>query len=424
MKNTLLFISAKVRSVEKTLTSLEQHLKQDLKGLLVVSPKNKHLIEQITSPKFSGLVLNPKSPALIQAKLASIRPSLLAATCHSEALIPFYRRIIPHIPYVLGPTESSLEWATDKLKMRQLLKAYDKRITPAFTLVADASDATVEQVTKRVGFPLIVKPTGLAESLLVSQCYYGEELQTILKKSFKKIANVYRNKSGRGQPQMLIEQLMEGSVYSTDVYVNSKGKCYFCPLVHVATGKTAGFDDFFGYKRLTPVKLKPEKQKPALAVAKKGIRALGLRNVSCHVELVRDDDNWRIIEIGPRMGGFRHRMYALSYGINHALNDVLIRMDKKPLIPRRVKGYSCVMQFYAKQEGIITKFTGNENIKHVASLIKFRQRLFKGDRARFARNGGGPAAEVTLFSPNRSDLLADIRRVEQILQIKAARRKQ
>ena len=424
MKNTILFISAKVRSVEKTLTSLEQHLKQDLKGLLVVSPKNKHLIEQITSPKFSGLVLNPKSPALIQAKLASIRPSLLAATCHSEALIPFYRRIIPHIPYVLGPTESSLEWATDKLKMRQLLKAYDKRITPAFTLVADASDATVEQVTKRVGFPLIAKPTGLAESLLVSQCYYGEELQTILKKSFKKIANVYRNKSGRGHPQMLIEQLMEGSVYSTDVYVNSKGKCYFCPLVHVATGKTAGFDDFFGYKRLTPVKLKPEKQKPALAVAKKGIRALGLRNVSCHVELVRDDDNWRIIEIGPRMGGFRHRMYALSYGINHALNDVLIRMDKKPLIPRRVKGYSCVMQFYAKQEGIITKFIGNENIKHVASLIKFRQRLFKGDRARFARNGGGPAAEVTLFSPNRSDLLADIRRVEQILQIKAARRKQ
>ena len=423
MKDTILFISAKVRSVEKTLLSLEQHLKTDLKGLLVVSPKNKHLLDQITSPKFSGLVVNAKSPALIQEKLAPIRPNLLAVTCHSEALIPFYRRIIPHIPYVLGPTESSLEWATDKLKMRQLLKVYDKRITPAFTLVSDASDETVKKVAKRVGFPLIAKPTGLAESLLVSQCYYAEELQTILKKSFKRIANIYRSKSGRGQPHMLIEQLMEGSVYSTDAYVNSKGKCYFCPLVHVATGKTAGFDDFFGYKRLTPVKLKPDKQKPALAVAKKGIRALGLRNVSCHVELVRDDDSWRVIEIGPRMGGFRHRMYTLSYGINHAMNDVLIRMDKKPVIPRRPKGYACVMQFYARREGIITKFTGNENVKHVASLVKFRQRLFKGDRARFARNGGSPAAEVTLFNHSRSNLLADIRRVEQILDIKAARRK-
>ena len=422
MKDTILFVSTKVRAVEKTLDKLETHLGLSLKGLLVVEPRHKHLLSKLNSPKFSGLVINTSSITAIQEKLTPLRPTLLAATCHSEALVPVYRRLIPYLPYILAPSESSLEWSTDKLKMRQLLKAYDHRITPAFTLVADTEPSTIDKIIKRVGFPLIAKPTGLAESLLVSQCYYAEELETVLKQSFKKIRNIYKKKNGRGQPHMLIEQLMEGSMYSTDAYVDSKGQCYFCPLVHVATGRSVGFDDFFGYKRLTPTKLKPDKQQAALRVAKKGIRALGLRNTTCHVELMRDDDIWRVIEIGPRMGGFRHSMYSLSYGINHLLNDALIRMDKKPVIPRRPKGYACVLQLYAKQEGIITKLAGSENIKHIASLVKFRQRLFKGDRTRFARNGGGPVAEVTLFSKSRSDLLADVRRIEKIVQIKAQRR--
>ena len=423
MRDTILFISTKLRAVEKTLASVEKQLGLELKGLLVVEPKDRRLISQLTNPKFTGLVINTSSAAKIQESLAPLRPSLLAATCHSEALVPVYRRILPNIPYIPGPSESSLEWATDKLKMRQMLKAYDKRITPAFTLVSDTSEATIAKITKKVGFPLIAKPTGLAESLLVSQCYYAEELQDVLSKSFKKIANIYKRKNGRGQPQMLIEQLMEGSLYSTDVYINSKGECYYCPLVHVATGRAAGFDDFFGYKRLTPTKLKPDRQKQAFKVAKKGIRALGLRNVTCHVEMIRDDDIWRIIEIGPRMGGFRHTMYKLSYGIDHLANDVLIRMDKKPVIPRRPKGYSCVMQFYAKTEGVITKLSGRGNIKQVESLVRYSQKLSKGDRAKFARNGGGPVAEVTLFNNSRSLLLADIRRVEKLIQIKVERRK-
>jgi len=423
MRDTVLFVSAKPKAVQKTLLSLESHLGKELRGVLVVEPRNKHLLEKLTSPKMQGLIINTKSSALILEKLAPIRSRILAATCHSEALIPVYRRMLPHMPYIEGPTESSLEWATDKLKMRQLLAAYDSSITPAFTLVSDTSEATINKVAKKVGFPLIAKPTGLAESLLVSQCFYKKELHDVLEKSFKQIEKIYKRKNGRGSPSMLVEQMMEGSMYSVDAYVDAKGKVYTCPLVYVETGKAAGFDDFFGYKRITPVRLKPHKQVAAMDVAKKGIHALGLRNTTCHVELMRDEDEWKIIEIGPRMGGFRHAMYELSYGVNHSMNDVLIRANKKPVIPKRLRGYTAVMQIYPKREGIITSITGTEKIRSVESLVKFRQRLMKGDRSRFAKNGGGPAAEVTLFNKDRSNLLADIRRVEQLLKIKAERRK-
>ena len=41
-------------------------------------------------------------------------------------------------------------------------------------------------------------------------------------------------------------------------------------------------------------------------VATKGIHALGLRNTITHTELMKIDDEWKVIEIGVRMGGFRH----------------------------------------------------------------------------------------------------------------------
>ena len=40
-----------------------------------------------------------------------------------------------------------------------------------------------------------------------------------------------------------------------------------------------------------------------------------------------------------------------------------------------------------------------------------------GDRCTYAKNGGDPVLEVILFNARRSDLLADIRRLEQFLNI-------
>jgi putative component of toxin-antitoxin plasmid stabilization module len=136
------------------------------------------------------------------------------------------------------------------------------------------------------------------------------------------------------------------------------------------------------------------------------------------------DDDWRIIEIGARVGGFRHRLHQLSCDIDHGLNDVLIRLPKAPVIPKKCKGFAATLKWYPKKEGVITKLKGIKRIRELKSVVELNVHKKVGDRCYFAKNGGKAVFTVTLYNHDRAKLLADIRRVEQLvdIQIKGARK--
>jgi hypothetical protein len=211
---------------------------------------------------------------------------------------------------------------------------------------------------------------------------------------------------------------MEGDMYSIDSYVNSRGKVYHCPLVKVTTGKKIGHDDFYNYLQMTPSGLKSETVAKAEKAAESGIHALGLRSTVAHTELMKIDNDWKLIEIGARMGGFRHILHDLSCDINHALNDILIRIPKKPLLPKKCKGYSCAVKWFAPKEGRITEMKGIKRIEQLESFHSITVNKKVGDRAVFARNGGRSIFNLFLYNNDRSKLLADIRRMEKIVDIK------
>jgi biotin carboxylase len=353
----------------------------------------------------------------LQTALKPYEDEILGATCLGDGNVPHLRRVVPLLPYCSLPSEKSLEWTTEKIQMRSLLRNYDKSISPDYLVVNDATDETIAKIEKRIGYPLVVKPSGLAASLLVSICYHREELDKVLKQTIKKVDQLYKTKRGRGLPKILVEEFMEGDMYSIDAYVNSRGVIYFAPVVYVKTGREVGFDDFFGYMRMTPTQLNAPHTAEAQDAATKGIRALGMRSTTCHIELMRTETGWKVIEMGPRIGGFRHDMYDLSFGIDHSLNDILIRIPKQPILPKKVKGYTAVMQFYAKKEGKLEKIQGQFKIEALESVQRLRIRKEVGDRCTFAKNGGDPVLEAVLFNPQRSNLLADIRRIEQYLNI-------
>ncbi|MCD8507936.1 MAG: hypothetical protein LRY42_00840 [Candidatus Pacebacteria bacterium] len=56
----------------------------------------------------------------------------------------------------------------------------------AIKIAKDATKKTLDEIEQKVGFPLVIKPSGLAQSLLVTICYHQEELETNLKKVFRK----------------------------------------------------------------------------------------------------------------------------------------------------------------------------------------------------------------------------------------------
>lgn len=418
-RDMILFVGSYSSSQRDDLQDLSKQLGKKISACVIIDVvKHDSYTGVIKDPKAVVLICDMSSRAAIEKALIPYKSRFLAVDSRGERNMPMFKTIIPHVPYLHTPTETSLDWTTDKIKMRQRLRGYDKSISPKFLVVQDASEATLEQIERNVGYPLILKPAGLAKSLLVTLCYHREELEENLDNMIKKINLVYKKNRGRGEPQILVEEFMDGVMYSIDCYVNHRGIIYYTPLVHVKTGRSIGFDDFFGYIRITPVQLRQHKVDDARRAAEKAIEALGLRSTTCHIELMKTEDGWKVIELGPRIGGFRHEMYSLSFSINHSLNDILIRIPKKPRLPKRIKGYTAVMQFYPKKKGRLESLEGINKARKLESFKRIEIKKKIGSMCDFARNGDDPVFDIVLFNQNRSRLLADIRRLEQAIKIK------
>lgn len=418
-RDMVLFVGSYLKSQRDDLLVLSEKLGKKITACVILDAvKHDEQTSVAKDPRAVVLVSDLSSRTAVQKALTPYRHRFLAVTCRAERNIPMFRTVIPHVPYLHSPSETSLDWTTDKIKMRQLLRGYDKNIAPKFLVVQDASQETMDRIERVVGFPLIIKPSGLAASLLVTLCYHPEELEQNLRNTVRKINRIYKKKRGRGEPQILVEEFMEGVMYSIDSYVNRRGVIYHTPLVHVKTGRSEGYDDFFGYMRITPVKLRPHKVEDARKAAEKAIEALGLRSTTCHIELMKTEEGWKVIEVGPRIGGFRHEMYNLSYGINHSLNDILIRIPKKPIMPKRVRGYTAVMQFYPRTKGRLESLEGINRARKLESFSRIEIKKKIGNLCDFARNGDDPVFDIVLFNKDRSRLLADIRRLEQAIKIK------
>jgi biotin carboxylase len=388
----------------------------DAKKSKTINALNKQKINK----KMIVVAVDFDSSIAIRKALDRFRDNLLAVTCQYENSIPYFEKLIPHVPYLDTPTQSSLDWSTDKITMRQLLKLHDKSLVPKYAVIKDASEKSIQSIEKSVGYPLVVKPAGLAMSMLVSVCYHREEFEQTLKKTFRTIDKVYKTRLGRGTPKILVEQLMDGEMYSVDVYVNGRGNTYPTPLVHVKTGRAIGFDDFFGYQQMTPTRLLKTHVEEANRTANSAVKALGLRSTIAHVELIHTEKEWKIIELAPRMGGFRHELYMLSYGINHILNDLLIRVPQKPIIPKKTKGYSVAIKMFGRSEGQLKSITGIKILKSLTSFKDIDLNKNVGDELKFAKNGGSSVLDIILFNKSRSELLADIRRAEKAIKIEVA----
>jgi hypothetical protein len=193
--------------------------------------------------------------------------------------------------------------------------------------------------------------------------------------------------------------------------------------VKQVTGRSIGHDDFYNHLQITPTKLKKSTTDRANRVTEKAIHALGLRSTITHTELVKIDDEWKVVEIGARMGGFRHVLHQLSCDIDHSLNDILIRIPRKPKVPKKCKGYACAMKWFADKEGTIVEMKVIKKIEQLESFHKLNVKKKIGDRAVFARNGGRSVFDLLMYNADNSKLLADIRRVEKMVQIKIAARK-
>ena len=356
-------------------------------------------------------------PDHIAACLLPYQNRLLAISCRSESNMEWFVKVIPHVPYLRTPSTESISWATDKLLMRRRFRMFDKKGTPVFTVARENTKKERARIAAKVGFPLIIKPTNLAQSMLVSLCYHEEEFGKVLGKAFQKIGALYKERKFAREPTILAEQFMDGDMYSIDAYVSARGKVYCCPIIRVLTGRSRGRDDFSNYLATTVHSLKKASIAGAEKAVETAVHALALRSTSVHAELMKVDNDWKIIEVGPRIGGYRHKLYQLAFGIDHSLNDVLIRIPQKPVIPKKQKAHATKLKNYPDKKGTILALRGIKKIKKLKSFHRISLYKKLGDKSLFASHGGTAVFSVTLCNKDRSKLLADVRRIEKLLKI-------
>lgn len=419
-KNIILFVGKVYDYMVKKLRKYEKQTNQSFR-VGVIFDKNEGLNKRTKEMKDEICVQIPcdtNNMSSIQKALLPYQEELFAITSRGSANVSLFSKFIPHVPYLRTPTPESLFWSTHKLYMRKRFENHDKSLVPKFLEATDSSEKTLNKIENEIGFPVIVKPTGLASSKFVNLCKNKQDTRDALDKIFSHIQEIYQENKGNWDPDVIVEDFMEGEMYSVDGYVDNSGNVKYCPMVENKTGKDIGFDDFFDYLRVTPTLLEEKQKSEAKKTTTNAIHALGLRNTTIHAELMLTSDGWKIIEIGPRIGGSRGYMYKKSYGINHMMNDVMNRTTHGEVhINTESRGFSAAITFYPEKEGVLQQIHGLEKINNIASVEKINKKKELKEECLFARNGGSGALHIYLFNKNREKLMQDIETLENTIKI-------
>ncbi len=344
--------------------------------------------------------------------------SILAVTIRNESSVRALRKVVPFLPYVSTPSESSLRWSTQKHLMRDRLRNYDARLVPRYSYVTEYTRQTMATIVTELRFPVIVKPNGLAASILVTRCNNETELSQCLKQVFQVITVIYSRDLGRGTPSVLVEEMIQGDMYSTDAYVSAAGKVHCLPLVKVITAESLGLPGFYSYRHIIPTGLSMEEIEAANTASIAAIRALNLNSSTAHIELFQSPEGWKIIEVGPRIGGYREALYRESYGVDHYYNDLAVKIGLEPSIGSKPIGHAAGINIYPDQEGHIQSIEGIEEARKVSSVVFLEAHAKTGDVTLFAGNGGRLIVDGILSNKDPKKLEADVAKVRELVKIK------
>ncbi len=416
-KDTIIFVNAIRPKTFQALRDYEAVSGRKLTPIVLVDEKIKKSIfacnGQYSLPeKVEVLTADFSSAASLRRILKPYENRILAITAQYENCIQELRAVLPYFPYLPTPTETSLVWATEKKLMRKMLEAYDSQLVPGYMEIVDDTPETIKKIEETMDYPIVVKPSGLEGSLLVSYVKNRQELESTLRQTFAAAQAAYDTWVKRQKPALLVEEFMLGDMYTIDIYVDESGDCYFTPIIGDIVGRKVGYDDLFGYCAFLPSGLSDSEIDKCQMTAKNACHALGLRSVTAHVELMRTATGWKIIELGPRIGGYRYELYERAYGINHIVNDIRNRAGEKPDIPTELKQYVSVFDMYARQEGTLKAVYGIEKAKNLSSFFYLKQNIFVGEEVKFAKNGGDVVVNIMLSNPDKAQLDKDIAAME------------
>lgn len=297
---------------------------------------------------------------------------------------------------------TSLEAAakcTDKHLMRQAFMAANPSITPDYALVHNQAEllAFAGQHT----YPLIIKPANLVKSLLVMRCNNEAELTQNYQYATETISDLYAKYNVYDRtPQIIVEEYIIGKSCSIAAMVDQHGEAHFCAgIVGLTTAHDIGIDDSYIYERALPAISDDQNLRHKLfSVAKQGVKALGLTSSAAHIELIYNDHEVKIVEIGARIGGYRARMYEYCYSIDLLAQELQLAIGRMPKLTGTLQAYCGVYELFPKTKGAFVSVPSmNEHV-----YLYYRLKATLGQPIGPAEQGYKATAIIMLGAPDSS----------------------
>jgi biotin carboxylase len=419
-RNVAIFLNDFDQEFADGLEKLSKKLGRKLRGVILMDTEVKQAGRNTpdTNNVFEQIVCDFSDDADLHRTLKKLENNLLLITCSSERNQPYLQRVLPHVPYLPGPTETSLVWSTHKGKMREMLASYDPSLVPKVHVIHEYTEENIQEIVSKLQFPMIIKPTGLAVSILVSRVTSEAELHETLKSGFEDIHEIYERDRGRGAPAFIVEEFIEGDMYSIDVYVNGTGKVWPLPLLRSRTAYAMGREGFYMFQTDSYIELSDAEIKEGYAAAEKAVHALGLRASVAHIELFQTATGWKVIELGARAGGKRQDVYMAAYGIDHAYNELMLKCGLEPEMPGEPVAYCSTVNIYPDEEGVITAIEGYDEAMKNPSIYRFKQDAHPGDLALLSNRGGKFVADGLMCNKDREQLQKDVAFVRSTIKVK------
>lgn len=418
-KNVVLYINDYYEEYGAAFEALGKRLGRPLRGVMLIDKTLKEAGQNLPDPTgvFEEVICDFSNDGELRATIKQFEDNLLLVSCSAESSQMDFQRVLPHVPYVPGPTEKSLEWATHKGKMREVIGAYNARLVPKMQPVVNASNNEIQKVVDAVAFPAIIKPTGLSDSTLVTKVHNEDELRDALENTFEALHDTYKRNRGNGKPGVIVEEFMEGNQFTIDGYVNESGDVWLLPLLSSKSAYHMGLEGFYTYQTETYHELTPEEDADGKQAAKDAIHAIGLRASIAHMDMLKTADGWKIVEIGARPGAMRQEFYHVSYGVDHALNELLVKIGLPPELGDGHIVHSMVFKIYPEAAGEVYAVEGVDEARFHPSVYKIVQFVQPGDKVLPVTNGGSAAIQGLLFNDDVEQLRKDVEHIRASIKV-------
>ncbi|MBC7512321.1 ATP-grasp domain-containing protein [Candidatus Saccharibacteria bacterium] len=324
-------------------------------------------------------------------------PHINGLVCSHENYIIF-KSLAAEILHIPSLSIESARAATDKYIMRQRFLNYNPSITPRFSLIESTADLLA--FAKTATYPLIMKPTNLVKSLLITKCDTEEELLSAYANTLDQIDLVYKQQGVTNRiPGIVVEEFITGKLCSVVGFADQSGALFTCDgIVELVTALEKGFDDNFLYSRSITNTLSTADREMILAVAREGMKALSLRSTSAHIEIIYSEHGAKLVEIGARIGGYRPFLYEHSYGISLLEQEAAVAVGEQPNLRHQFKKYSAMYELFAKRPGEFIRLDG---INEPRNYEYFHQVASPGKYTGSAKNGHKAATIIGIADHNR-----------------------